>query len=210
MTASSGDLLRSRLESIAIEVTSKCNLRCAYYHKANPFLEAQPGANDGMTDEMIAELYRYCKEAGIKAVTLSVGGETAMTDGWHRRIAQFLDDPKLEVYMVSNFVRLFDDEELVALTKYRYLQISFDSSELEMVRKLRSRADLRTITYNILRLRQKGREVGRLPFLLVNCTVCRENIGHIGKLAGLCRELAVDQLLLTPADEEGPLRDDDA
>jgi molybdenum cofactor biosynthesis enzyme MoaA len=192
------DLLRSRLESIAIEVTSKCNLRCAYCHKADPALEAQPGANDDMTDEMIAELYRYCKEAGIKNVTLSVGGETTMTAGWHRRIAQFLDDRDIEVYMVSNFVRLFDDEELIALTKFRYLQVSFDSAEFEMVRKMRSRADLRSVTYNILRLRQKARELGRHPFLLVNCTVCRENIGHIGQLAGLCREMAVDQLLLTP------------
>lgn len=198
MVHSSVDLLRPRLQSIAIEVTSKCNLRCAYCHKADAFLEAQPGANDDMTDEMIAELYRYCKAAGINAVTLSVGGETTMAAGWHRRIAQFLDDPQMELYMVSNFVRLFDDEDLLALTKFRYLQVSFDSSELQMVRRMRSRADLRTITYNVVRLRQKCREVGRRPFLLVNCTVCRENIGHIAKLAGLCRELSVDQLLLTP------------
>jgi sulfatase maturation enzyme AslB (radical SAM superfamily) len=192
------DLLQSHPEAISIEVTSKCNLRCAYCHKADPILEAQPGANEDMTDKMIADLYRYCKEVGIKLISLSLGGETTITAGWHRRITQFLSDPEIELHMVSNFARLFDDEELVALTKYRYLQISFDSAEFEMVRKMRSRADLRTITYNITRLRQKGRELGRQPFIMVNCTVCRENIGHIGKLAGFCRELAVDQLLLTP------------
>jgi MoaA/NifB/PqqE/SkfB family radical SAM enzyme len=191
------DLLRARLDSIAIEVTSKCNLRCSYCPKADDVLEAMPGANDDMTDEMIGALYRYCKEAEIKNVTLSVVGETTMFPGWHKRIAQFLDDPEIAAHMVSNFQRLLSDEDLEALTKFSALQISFDSSELEMVRKLRGKADLRTITYNIIRLRQKGRELGRHPFLLVNCTLCRDNIAHIGKLAGFCRELGVDQLMIT-------------
>ena len=190
------DLLRARLRSVAIEVTSKCNLRCSYCHKADDVLEAMPGANDDMTDEMIGDLYRYCKETGIKNVTLSLGGETTMLAGWHERIARFLDDPEMQTHMVSNFVRLFTDEDLDALTRFSILQISFDSSDWKMVRKLRG-ADLRTITYNVIRLRQKARELGRSPFLLVNCTLGRDNIGHVGKLAQFCRELGVDQLLLT-------------
>src|SRR5262245_2869708 len=150
-----------------------------------------------MTDEMIADLYRYCKEEGVKNVTLSVGGETTMVAGWQTRISQFLDDPDITTHIVSNFIRPLTDEELSTLCRFNALQISFDSSELSMVRKLRSKADLRTITYNILRLRQKGRELGRCPFLVVNCTLCRDNVGHVGKLAGFCRELGVDQLLVT-------------
>src|SRR5712691_1252524 len=133
------DLLRARVQSVAIEVTSKCNLRCVYCHKADDVLEAMPGANDDMTDEMIGDLYRYCKEAGIRNVTLSVGGETTMFAGWHKRIAQFLDDPEMEAHMVSNFVRLLSDEDLEVLTKYRALPISFDSSDWNTVRKLRSK-----------------------------------------------------------------------
>jgi MoaA/NifB/PqqE/SkfB family radical SAM enzyme len=191
------DLLLARVQSIALEVASKCNLRCSYCHKADDVLEAMPGSNDDMNDEMIGSLYRYCKDAGVRKVMLSLGGETTMDTGWQHRIAAFLDDPEIETSMISNFVRLLTDDDLEALTKIRRLQISFDSSELAMVRKLRSRADLRTITYNIIRLRQKSRELGRKPYLVVNCTVCRDNIGHIGKLAGFCRELGVDQLLLT-------------
>jgi len=191
------DLLRARPNSIAIEVTSRCNLRCCYCHKADPVMEAVPDANADMTDEMIADLYRYCKEEGVRNVTLSLGGETTMVAGWPTRIAMFLDDPDIETHMVSNFIRTLSEEELAQLCRFNALQISFDSSDLSMVRKLRSKADLRTITYNILRLRQKGRELGRCPFLVVNCTLCRDNIGHVGKLAGFCRELGVDQLLLT-------------
>src|SRR5262249_31060293 len=142
-------------------------------------------------------LYRYCKETGVRHVTLSVGGETTMHLGWQHRIAPFLNDPAIETFMVSNFARLFTEDDLEALVKLDSLQISFDSADFEMVRKLRSRADLRTISYNLIRLRQKSREVGRGPYLTVNCTVCRANVGHIEKLAGFCRELSIDQLQLT-------------
>ena len=121
------DLLRARVQSVAIEVTAKCNLRCSYCHKADSVLEAMPGANDDMSDEMIATLYRYCKEAGIRTVALSLGGETTMHDGWQHRIAQFLDDPEMETFMVSNFARVLTDDDLEALIKIRSLQISFDS-----------------------------------------------------------------------------------
>lgn len=190
------DLLRARPSSIAIEVSSRCNLRCSYCHKADDVLEAMPGANDDMTEAMIADVYRYCKTAGIRNVTLSVGGETTVVPDWHKRVALFLDDPEIETHMVSNFTRPLSDEELEAFTRLNALQVSFDSADPAMVRKLRSKANLGTITHNIVRLRQTARELGRGPFLVVNCTLCRENIGHVARLAGFCHELGVDQLLL--------------
>src|SRR5580704_12480127 len=191
------DLLRPLTHSVCIEVTSKCNLRCSYCHKSDEVREALPASNADMTDGMIDDLYRYCKAAGVKHVTLSQGGETTMYAGWHNRIAKFIDDAEMVCHIVSNFARLFKDDDLEALAKFRDIQISFDSSDWEMVRKLRSRADLRTITFNILKLRQKAREISRSPTLVVNCVLWRDNIGDVAKLAGFCRELAIDQLLLT-------------
>jgi MoaA/NifB/PqqE/SkfB family radical SAM enzyme len=190
------DLLRPRPRDVAIEVTSKCNLRCAYCYKADEIHEALPGANEDMSDAMISALYHYCKEAGIDNVCLSVVGETTMHKGWHARVKQFLEDPKIKTHMNTNFVRLFDDDDLSALISIDSLQISIDSSDLAMLRKLRSRADIRTITYNIIRLRQKASEVGRRPFISVNCVLCRDNIGHIVDLAGFCRELKMGRLML--------------
>ena len=47
------DLLRARLHSVAIEVTSKCNLRCTYCHKADDVLEAMPGGIAASSDNDI-------------------------------------------------------------------------------------------------------------------------------------------------------------
>jgi MoaA/NifB/PqqE/SkfB family radical SAM enzyme len=98
--------------------------------------------------------------------------------------------------MVSNFSRRLDAAELSALSKLDTLQISFDSSDREMVRNLRSKADLQTITYNIIRLRQVAHDAGRTPFILVNCVLSRDNIGHLADLAGFCRALGVNQLMI--------------
>jgi MoaA/NifB/PqqE/SkfB family radical SAM enzyme len=194
----SPDFLAPYVHTLAIEPTAKCNLRCIYCHKSDVFLESLPGANDDMSDAMLDDAYRYCKDHGVKYITLSVGGETTQDPNWHKRIAKFLDDPQFENFMVSNFARIFTEEELTTLTKFHSLQVSFDSADPAMVRHLRSKgADLPKIIFNIISLRHKGREVGRHPLIQVNCTVCRENIGHIAKLAGLVRELGVHQLLLT-------------
>jgi MoaA/NifB/PqqE/SkfB family radical SAM enzyme len=197
MGSSRVDALRARPFSIAIGVTGKCNLRCSYCHKSDAVREARPAANADLPDDVIDGIYRYSKLTGLKHVTLSGGGETTMFDGWHQRIAQFLDDAEIESHIVSNFARIFSDDDLNALAKFRAIQISFDSADSAMVRKLRSKADLRTITINILRLRQKVRELGRRQTLIVNCTVWRDNIAGIAQLAGFCRELGIDQLLLT-------------
>jgi MoaA/NifB/PqqE/SkfB family radical SAM enzyme len=197
------DLLNPRIASICIEVSGRCNLRCVYCHKADPVLEALPGANDDMTDEQIDQLYEFCKVQKIRAVSLSLGGETTVVQGWYKKIDRFLEDKDLRCHIVSNFARPLIDDELVAFTKFDELQVSFDSSDLGMVRRLRSKADLRTITYNIIRLRQKARDLGRRPFIVVNATLCRDNVGHIAGLAGFCRELGVDQLNLTEMLELG-------
>lgn len=191
------DVLRARAESIAIEVTSKCNLRCSYCHKSDEVHEALPASNADLADETIDRLYEECKRAGIRNVMLSVGGETTSSPEWYRRVAQFLDDTEIEAHIVSNFARLFNEDDLTALAKFKAIQISFDSADLQMVRKLRSKADLRTITFNVVRLRQKAAELGRMPTLVVNCTLWRDNISGVTQLASFCRALGIDQLLLT-------------
>src|SRR5690349_21684858 len=96
-----------------------------------------PGANDDMTPAMIDDLHHYCKAAGIRNVTLSVGGETTVVADWYKRIARFLDDLEIETHMVSNFARPLLDDELEAFTRLDALQVSFDSANPAMVRKLR-------------------------------------------------------------------------
>lgn len=190
------DILRDRTSGLIIEVTGKCNLRCVYCSKADKIREALPAANADMDDATLLALYQYCKDNGIIDITLSGVGETAMLPGWHARLMIFLDDPTFKVHLISNFVRRFDDADLEAFSKLDALQISFDSADIEMVKRLRSRADLRTITYNIVRFQQYCRTVGRRPTIFVNAALCRENIDHLQALASFCRELQVDQLLV--------------
>lgn len=191
------DLLRSNIRSVIIEVTSKCNLRCTYCYKADPAFDALPFVNTDLSDDALRYLYEYCKANGIREVSLSGVGETAIANGWHRRLSPFLDDEEIEVYLVSNLIRPLAPEDLAALCKLKVLQISFDSADPRVVRMMRSKARLSVIVDNIERLgRARSAASGDRPQLLVNCTLSRQNVGHIAALAELCRSLGVDELMI--------------
>lgn len=190
------DLLRSNIHGVIIEVTSECNLRCTYCAKAHPAYDELPFVNTNLADDTLFALYDFCKAKGIKSVTLSGVGETAMREGWEKRLSRFLDDDEIEVHLVSNLTRSLTPDDLDALCKLKVLQISFDSADPEAVRKMRSKARLSHIVENIERLKLAMVTSRRRPELLVNCTVSRQNIGHIVPLALLCRKLEVDRLLV--------------
>jgi MoaA/NifB/PqqE/SkfB family radical SAM enzyme len=190
------DLLRSKVQGLIIEVTSKCNLRCTYCTKAYKPYDDLPFVNTDLTDESLRNLHEFCVRNSVKDVALSGIGETAMFEGWGTRIAMFLDDPRINVYLVSNFTRPFVSSDLEALCKVNVVQVSFDSADAEMVRKMRSKARLAIIVDNIRKVRRAIADAGHGPQVLVNCTLTRENIGHIAPLAALCRSLGVDRLLV--------------
>lgn len=184
-------MVNAKISTLIIEVTSKCNLRCTYCIKADKTYDDFPFVNTDLTDDRLAELYAFCKANDIRSVSLSGIGETAQFEGWADRLTPFLDDPDIVVYLVSNFARPLQPSDLAALRKVNVLQISFDSADPEMVRLMRSKARLLVIVDNIRQMKAAGG-----PFLVVNCTLTRENIGHIAPLAVLCRELGVDRLLV--------------
>ena len=190
------DLLRSNIRSMAIEVTSKCNLRCTYCAKAYPAYDALPFVNTDLSDDAVRVLYEFCKANAVKAISLSGVGETAMTSGWHERLSLFLNDEEIDVYLVSNLTRPLAPDDLAALCKLKILQISFDSADAKTVRMMRSKARLSIIVDNIERLRLAKAATKRGPHLLVNCTLSRQNVGHIASLAELCRSLCVDELMV--------------
>ncbi len=122
-----------------------------------------------------------------------------MTVGWHRRLTPFLNDPNMKLHLVSNFSRVLADDDLDALLRFDNIQVSFDSANFAIVRKLRSKAHLGTIIYNIMQLKARRRKAGYGPTITVNCTLCRETIGGLDALARLCVETGVDRLMLGEA-----------
>jgi MoaA/NifB/PqqE/SkfB family radical SAM enzyme len=170
--------------------TSGCNLRCTYCSKADRAYDALPFVNTHLSDALLAKLYAFCKANGVREVSFSGVGETAQFEGWADRLAAFLDDPEIKVYLVSNFARPLVASDLEALRKVYALQVSFDSADPEVVREMRSKARLSIITDNIRKAIAAGAPV------FVNCTLSRQNIGHLAPLAVLCRELGVARLLV--------------
>src|SRR5512139_614806 len=167
------------LDGICIEVTSRCNPRCAYCPKADPTYDALPFVNTDLDDGALGELYAFCKRRAVPWVCISGVDETAIDPGWHEHLTPFLDDPEIDCYLISNLTRPLTDDDTAALCKLKALQISFDSADPETVRQMRSKARLSFILDNIGRLKGAIAKAGSGPELIVNCTVNLINLGHI-------------------------------
>ena len=185
------DLLAPITDSITIDYSTKCNLRCTYCHTGSPEYEIVD-----MTPQMVSDIYDYCVEEHVGMVCTSGNGETTMFTGWQNDLAQFLDTPKFRLQINSNFAREFTDDDLLGLNKHDHIQLSIDSASAVLMKKQRT-ADLRTIISNMVRLRALMLKTGKKTTVEINCTLTRDNINDIGDLARLAVALQVDSVMLT-------------
>lgn len=186
------DLLAPFPAGVTVDYSTKCNLRCTYCATgSSTYVETD------MSERVIDDIASFCRQLEVRDVWLSASGETTMTPGWEESLGVFLDDRGFfRPHINSNFARPFTKKDLDALNRFGDVQISLDSSEPELTKKLRT-ADLRTIVFNIVRLRQTMIANNRSTVLRINCVVSRENITHIEGLASLALLLGISHVMLS-------------
>lgn len=152
------DLLTDHVECVLFALTSNCNLRCTYCAVSQPFYV---GRDFDLTklDQLSLEM----AEIGVDLVQISGHGETTILPDWAKYCTHFLDRG-IEVCITSNFSNVFDDEEVDALARMQFINISIDTADRELLKRLRRKVDIKTILYNMqnVRLRAKqayGRDV---------------------------------------------------
>ena len=183
-------------DTIYVELTSRCNLRCLYCKKSLPGNDAVPGRNVDMTEDTIERTLKLIKDAGFKHVSLSGTGETTHMKNWMEVCDRFFALGLKNYMLNSNFTRMFTTEELTFLLKFNSIMVSIDTADAGVLKSVRG-ADLRSITTNIVLLRARARALGRkAPAILVNCTVTSTNAFLIAELATYCAELKVHGLML--------------
>jgi len=192
------DLLHTgRFNTLIVEITSRCNLRCIFCPKAVKDNEKVPGRDMDMDAATLASTLRFARQARPDQASLVGVGETTFRDDWRAVCEQFFD-LGIPCIINSNFGRLYSDAELDALLKFFNITISIESSDIELQKKLRKAVDLKVIVTNIVALRARARLSGvKMPRLTVNCTVSDRNVMGVKALAALCAELGIDQLNLS-------------
>lgn len=187
------DLLQPFPMGLTVDFSTRCNLRCTYCATGSA-----AHVDIDMPDEVLADIDRFCRAAGVRDIWLSASGETTMYPGWDDKLHMFLyERPDYRLHLNSNFARPFTDKDIAALLRFHHIQVSIDSASPQMIKKQRT-ADLRNIIFNVVRLRHAAILAGsQFPVIHFNCTVTRDNITHIEGLAILALQLMVQRFIIT-------------
>ncbi len=169
-----------------IEFTSRCNIRCVYC------ASSQPGHKGTDLDvEVIRDVIQSLKTRNVKVVCVSGHGETTIYKNWEVYCSRMLD-AGMPLHIISNFAKEFSRQELETLSRFRSIDISCDTRDPELFKKLRRGADLKTLCGNISKLRSTALDRGgRMPGISFSCVVSDQNVLNLLDFVSFGKDLGV-------------------
>ncbi len=163
-----------RLRQLGVELTTSCNLACVYCHFA-PLSRRGKNAEQGLVDGIVD----FLKTFPVDYVTMSGDAEITLYPEW-TTVARRIRELGVDLRTISNFSKgIFSDEEVDTFSQFRQILISLDTSDAALLKKVRYRADLRTITLNMQLVRARAIAMGRqLPEFVCNVVLHDKNLAH--------------------------------
>jgi len=171
----SSHLLKSHLTARAdIEFTTKCNLSCVYCASLLPGYSGRD-----LDTSYLADILESLKRRKVLTVGVSGHGETTTVSNWHQYCAKMLDSG-FDLYLSTNLARELSDEEIATLSRFHIIQVSCDTTDLRLFKKLRRGGDFRTLLYNMGRIRSRSIQSGeRAPIFWWHCVVSDETVWRL-------------------------------
>jgi pyruvate-formate lyase-activating enzyme len=184
-----GHLLEGgRLENVRVDVTQECNLRCVYC--ALSATTAMPGRH--MSAASMARVTRFIAHSpGLADVAVNGHGETTQHPQWK----QFCDELIAQgapLSVITNLGRRYDDAEIDTLSRFTVIQVSLDTADEELLKRIRRKVDLSRILANITKIRLRALLMARrAPMFAFSCGLYDKSLPRIEELAGLAATIGV-------------------
>lgn len=117
---------------VFIELTTDCNLRCTYCT-----VTAEGYLGMDLREDHIDSVLRMTRTLPpTTAVSLNGHGELTIHPGWSR-LCEGLLDQGFRPFILTNMARAFSDEEVALMSRLSVIQISLDSADATMMRRIR-------------------------------------------------------------------------
>lgn len=139
-----------KFTSIRLEITSKCNLRCAYCHNLNYL-----NSNDDMTTEEILKLVSNLKKSNNINKVLLTGGEPLLNKDI-LKIIEYISNLGIKVDMVTN-ATLLNDELIYKLGEAGLKRIRLSIDDINSVNTNRSNINSQSIIKKIKKIVEYGK-----------------------------------------------------
>jgi len=160
------DLITSpTTDTIFLELTSRCNLRCTYCAVSQPTYRGIDLALDGF-DNFVQQMRRR----GVRLITMNGHGESTIIRDWEV-YSDRLADAGFRLHITTNMAKRLTPAEIAALSRFERILVSFDTVDPALVAQLRRGTNLDTILGNIAAVQQFAAARRRTPVIGISCTV---------------------------------------
>lgn len=189
--------LQAYPQSLMIEYTSRCNLRCKYCSKSNPGDDQIPGRNMDMTPQTVDAVIEVIEQSNYSELLLAGTGESTFHPHWREDFPRLIQagksrNPSCYVHVNSNFAAKYEDEDWAVFAQLDGVVISIDTADRQLTREVRAKSDLGLIIYNITRFQTYCQFHGlKLPQLTINVTLYHEAAAGLPELMALLANLPI-------------------
>jgi MoaA/NifB/PqqE/SkfB family radical SAM enzyme len=133
---------------VRIDINEKCNLRCDYCAVSSPSY-----AGVEMEEALFERIVPLLANEPRANVHVNGHGETTFHPkwvAWCRRIIEAGHRP----YIITNLAKQYTDVELEMLAEFRVIQVSLDSDDGEMMKRIRKAVHVEKVFEKIQRIRE--------------------------------------------------------
>src|ERR1700740_1396287 len=119
----------------------------------------------------VEKLVQEMVAAKVVFVQIRGQGETTIIPNWEA-YCKYFQDSGIHVLITTNFSTVYSEPEIDAFARMSAITISIDTVDRELLKQIRRKVDLRTILYNMQRVRLRAvSHYGREPVYNWQCTL---------------------------------------
>nr|WP_253944516.1 radical SAM protein [Pseudogemmobacter hezensis] len=147
-------------------MTSNCNLRCTYCPVTHPNYQGRDLAPDRFAS--VLDVVRLMPKGAN--IDVNGHGETTFHPNWMDLCGPIVEQGMRPV-IISNLAKIYTDDEIALLSKFGTIQVSLDSSDAAMMRRIRKAVTPDRILANINLIRDAaggGAGAGE-PIFSISC-----------------------------------------
>lgn len=167
----------SSTDTVFIELTTRCNLRCVYCAVSQPTYRGIDLALEGF-DNFVEQM----RTRRVRHINLNGHGETTIIRDWDA-YADRLADAGFKLSITTNLAKRIRPEEVATLSRFKRILVSIDTVDGDLLARLRRGSNLDRILENIKLVLDFAAQRGRDPEIAVSCTVGDMTAAGVADLA---------------------------
>jgi MoaA/NifB/PqqE/SkfB family radical SAM enzyme len=178
------------IREIALDLTSRCNLRCTYCAVSLPTYAGQD-MDPEIIEAVTAGIIALSRHNDVRHVILNGHGETTILPNWVQVASRFheLDMPTA---FTTNLSKELSHDELECLARFSAVTVSVDTADRDLLRSIRRSVDINRIIGNIVKIRAAAALHGhRPPEINLSVGIYDRNVPTIRELASVAVALKI-------------------